>query len=456
MALWAGVLASFSAIIALVARGWPHNLVYFGGGAAAILLSFTGSVVTLPLYFCTTFGTEILVPGLPISLNRALALLLAFAGANEFLRGRTRIRITPALVLMVAFHVYILGAAFIKLPENGEMFIQPAFYLIIALIVACNAWRETWRVAVLWTLFVASILISGIGYLEFVVGGDITLHGIEPMPRGAIRINGIARDAIQFGFNASWGGFIGLYLMTRVRGAILPQLVAIGTAVTLLAAVLTLNRQVPFILAAMLVTFVFMCRWKFRRHLAVALVAGAIALTPVVGWKIIERIVEAQSHVGDPSFAIRYDKAMIGKQMIAENPLTGIGHNYFQYLYRQYRPIGETVLIQDDWTSYHTVDLGYLQLIVEYGIIGVTMWLALIAALFLMIRAARRGARASADEDMMNYTALLAGLMMQLLVSQFLQDTFGVVRTYILMGLILGTAVWLAQSRRPSAEVTPT
>ena len=52
--------------------------------------------------------------------------------------------------------------------------------------------------------------------------------------------------------------------------------------------------------------------------------------------------------------------------------------------------------------------------------------------------------------------ALLAGLMMQLLVSQFLQDTFGVVRTYILMGLILGTAVWLAQSRRPSAEVTPT
>jgi hypothetical protein len=321
IALWASVLAGFSAVIGIVARSWPQNLIYFGAGAGAILLSFAGSVVALPLYFCTTFGSEILPPGLPISLNRALALLLALAAGNEFLRGRSQLKVTPALLLMVLLHTYILTAAFIKLPENGEMFIQPAFYLIIALIVACNAWRESWRIAVLWMLFILSIAISGIGYLEFVVGGDITLHGIESMPRGAIRINGISRDAIQYGFNASWGGFIGLYLLTRVRGAILPQLVAAGTAVTLLAAVLTLNRQVPFILGAMLVTFVFMCRWKFRRHLAIALVAGAVALTPVVGWKIIERIFEAKSHVGDPSFAIRYDKAMIGGEMIVANPL---------------------------------------------------------------------------------------------------------------------------------------
>jgi hypothetical protein len=54
----------------------------------------------------------------------------------------------------------------------------------------------------------------------------------------------------------------------------------------------------------------------------------------------------------------------------------------------------------------------------------------------------------------MNYTALLAGLVVQLLVSQFLQDTFGVVRTYILMGLILGTAVWLVQNRKRTSEAT--
>lgn len=452
LAFWASVLAGFSLVMGIVARSWPHNLIYFGAGAAAILLSFAGSAFTLPLYFCTTFGTEILVPGLPVSLNRALALLLALAAGNEFLRGRSRIKVTPALVLMVLFHVYILAAAFIKLPENGEMFIQPAFYLVIALIVALNAWRESWRMSVLWTLFVSSIAICGIGYLEFVVGGDITLKGIEPMPRGAIRINGISRDAIQFGFNASWGGFIGLYLLTRVRGAILPQLVAVGTAVTLLAAVLTLNRQVPFILGAMLATFVFLCRWQYRRHLAVALIAGAAALTPVVGWKIFERIIQAQSHVGDPSFAIRYDKAMIGAEMIAANPLTGIGHNYFQYLYRDYRPIGKTVLIQDDWTSYHTVDLGYLQLVVEYGIIGAALWVVMILAFALMLRRARAFARRTGDGDMMNYTALLAGLVVQLLVSQFLQDTFGIVRTYILMGLILATAVWLAQHRAGIAE----
>ncbi len=442
VAYWAIVCAGLLLGIAALAFVRSDQLLLVGGGAAAVLLAFAGSRFILPLYFATAFGGEIKVPGLPVSLNRALALLLFASFAVEFALGRWRPRLSVALAILVAFHAYILGMALVKLPPGGTFFVQPAYYLVIAFAAAAASWREEWRATVLWSIAVVSAAHTLVGFAEFVLRQDIVLWGMRPFPRDDVRINGIARDAIQFGFNCCWGGFVSLWLLTRCRGIFDGALAASTCVVQLAAALLTLNRQIPVILGAMLVVFVALCRWEHRRKLALALVAGALVAAPLVGWKLSERFATATSAVRDASLGIRYDKAITGWRMLAEHPMTGIGHNYFQFVYREYRPIGETVIMQDDWTRTYTVDLGYVQILVEYGAIGAVLYVLLMASLGLGLWRARSLAEGAGDTAAMNFHALLAALLVQHLVSQFLQDTFGVTRTYLLMGWIIGLGAW--------------
>lgn len=441
-AYWALLCSGVLLGIAALAFIRPDMLLPVGGGALAVLLAFAGSRVILPIYFATTFGGEIKVPGLPVSLNRALALLLFASFAVEFARARWRLHPSPAMAILVAFHAYILGAAWVKLPEGGTLFVQPAFYLVIAFAAAAASWRPEWRTTVLWSFAIISTAHTLVGLAEFVLRQDIILWGMRSFTRDDVRINGIARDAIQFGFNCCWGSLVSLWLLTRCRGLLDGALAATTGIIQLAAGLLTLNRQIPFILAAMLLAFVLLCRWEHRRKLALALAAGALLAIPALGWKLSQRFATATSEVRDASLGIRYDKAITGWEMLRQNPWTGIGHNYFQYVYRQYRPIGETVIMQDDWTRNHTVDLGYVQVAVEYGIVGGAFYLALLLALGASLWLARSRAIRAQDTAALNFTALLAALLVQHLVSQFLQDTFGVVRTYLLMGWIIGLPAW--------------
>jgi len=297
----------------------------------------------------------------------------------------------------------------------------------------------------MWALGICSMCFALVGLAEFALGADLVLWGTVPLPRGELRINGIAPDAIAFGFMCLWGAAVGLYLATRAKGPLEGSVALSIVGVQLAAALLTLNRQIPVILAPMLVGFVVLCKWRHRRALALALLVSAAIAVPAVGAKIMERYSTATSSTRDSSFALRYDKTVTAWEMLKANPWTGIGHNYFQYLHGQYRPIGKTVLMQDDWTQHHTVDLGYVQIATEYGIVGSAIWLMLIFALCGRLWRARALACRDGDTEMVNFTALLATLMIQLLASQTLQDTFGIVRTYILMGLIMGTAAWSAK-----------
>lgn len=416
------------------------------GFAAALF----GTRVALPLYFATVFGEPANVPGIPISLNQAAAGFLILAFAIELFRRPWRAAPTLALVSMVLFHAYFVTMS-IVLHQPGTPFLyQPVFYLLLTIVMAGFGADDRWRSWMLWSFFLITIVGALLGFAELALRQDITFRGLRRF--GHLRINGLGADAIQFAFTMLWGGFIGLYLFLSSRGFL--RLMCLCGAVTLfLASLVTLNRQTPIILFAMLIVFAYLCRWRYRPLLFVGIFTVTALAVPLVGAKLAERWSTASSVTKDASLGVRYDKAITALEMVKAHPLVGVGHGNFRHLWPEYRPRGETVNLQDSWDTDIHVDLGYLQVLVEYGSIGLALYGVLVfgigAALWRGLRIAKR----IGDAELRNLFAMLCALFAQLCISMFIQDTFGIPRTNLLIGLIVASDL-LARRRLAEWERT--
>ena len=103
----------------------------------------------------------------------------------------------------------------------------------------------------------------------------------------------------------------------------------------------------------------------------------------------------------------------------------------------EWREVGTLYVIHTQKEHKHYVDLGYLQIVTETGIVGGALFVALMMATLWRWLAALRSA--AADEDTARYHVLLAVGMgfVQLALSMLLQDTFFTPHTYLLFGLML-------------------
>ncbi|MDX2175509.1 MAG: O-antigen ligase family protein [Candidatus Sumerlaeia bacterium] len=436
--------------LSLLRPDWVLPMIALPIGVGVMLL---GTAVTLPLYLLTTFGGEILLPGLPVSLNRLAAVFfLASALIELYLRGWHG-RITAPMVAFAAFHAYFLSMAVVKRPEGAALYYQPVLYFFLLLVLAGRFHERMRRRRLLQFTLGIAFAMGLVGLAEFALGLDFrTLPRYVTAWNGTPRINGMAKDSIQFGFINSYFALMGLYLLTTTVSKHL-RLVYSGIVLVLaVASVLTLNRQTPFILGGMVAVFIALCRWEHRRLLAGGVLATALLLAPVVGVKLLERFQRAQSVRLDASLAQRHDNLTIAIEMVKANPLTGIGHNYYDHFWKQYRPVGETFAIQDTWQERFYIDLGYVQMITEYGLAGVSLWLLFVASLAWTWFRAYRTAKALDDRESINLLAALAALVAQVAVTMLMQDTFGTIRTYLLIGVLLGVAETVRRLAREPLE----
>lgn len=429
---------------------WIVGFAVAGAVAALLAMLLGGTRVCYPLYFAGLVGTPLVLPGLPVSMNQGLAALLFGAFCADLIKHDIRLRWSFPLGVFLAFQLYYIPAAFALRPEGAEFPVQQIFYILLTLIPVLLYWQKgRLHFLVQAMVFLSFLVIVPPGLMEFVLGVDVTPGGIDGTTD---RINGLAKDSIQYSFTALWSMALALFLFVEARNPF--SKLTYGTIALSFAfvALATFNRQTIPILAGMIVAFLLLIQYRWRPVLIGVLVVAAAVVTPFVAAQVIERFATARSVLMDHSLTMRHDKFQIASEMIAAHPVTGIGHNHFRYKWRRYMPLGGRLYVMHESpVPEHHIDLGYLQIVTEYGVLGALIFLLLIMSSFIYwYRLYKRSLRFPRTWHT-NYLAAVAALFVQLLMSLTLQDTFTIPRTYILFGLLF-VALPIVEAERRRLE----
>ena len=430
-----GIALAFVYTMLLVLReDWNYLFPIVGALGALIVAFFCGTRLCLPLYFLTTFGTVLAFPGLPMTLNRAFALLFFLAWLLEAPRVFRKPPLMLPAIFFLLFQVYYLTLALVFKPPDASFPIESLFYLLITFAIAYHYANGPWMRWLFGSVVVVSLLMAALpAGLELFLGRDITLKGVGgPLAR----INGLSTNAIIFAFCALFAiPFAGALALSARQ---LPARLFFGAAagVLVLVALLTFNRQTPIVFLGMYVTFIFFVRVPNRTWLIVPLIVGGLAIGPSIGGKIMDRIGETANVRRDYSFAHRYDKIMVATRIVAENPWLGIGHNYYKDRWSDYVRPGEMRLLHYMKGSPQFIDLGYLQILTEYGIVGLGLFLLVMGGSIVLLLKYHRVSRALPDPWWTNVFAALAALTAQQLLSLLVMDSFVTPRTYLYYGVL--------------------
>jgi hypothetical protein len=298
---------------------------------------------------------------------------------------------------------------------------------------------------------VVAIVIPGL--LELVLRKNITLAGIGGDLQ---RVNGLSQNAIIYGFTAVWAVPLGTVLALEARSGFGRALAFCCVAALALMAVATLNRQTPIILAFVLLAFVLLTRSAYRMTMLGGMLAVGLLAAPLVGAKVVERFSTASDFRKDPSLAVRRDKALIAREMLRSHLWTGIGHNHFQVLFKRYRPKGELFILPYVLDRKHFIDLGVVQIVTEYGVIGATIVLLLFLASIAMFWRYYRHSRHFPETWWTNVMAGIGALFVQLFMSLLIQDTLVSPRTYMLYGIFFATCMGIELRRQALAREAQT
>ncbi len=424
------------------------------GLAGFIALILTGPRFTFPLYFASWFGTGITLPGLPLSLNRVLAIAFVISWLISLYRKRVRLPNIAPVYLLALITIYAVVGGLLMKAHYAEPSINQLMYLLVGY-AAASTYRERPHFSrLLWIMLAITCLINSVGLFEFIFRRDFFAgFSDNTLYEDNLRINGVAKNAIQFAFTSTWvlPWALLLHIESKTKAGKAWSLAGMLFLITL--CLMTFNRQTPIILAAMFSMGLFLVRYKHRAVLLGVMCAIALAISPLVITKIATRVMNIGGE-GRPdiSLSVRVDKVVVAKDMISDYPWFGIGLNNFKDRWKSYTPPGELYRIHYDTDVTHYVDLGYLELLVETGIVGCILFIMLAISTFFVWQ---RGFHHASRLDDTFYRNAFAALFMgyvQLGLSMFLQDTFFIPRTYLLFGFLFAVIMMARVAARTNVQ----
>ena len=444
--LFAGYLA-FSGIMLLLYPDLGPKLVIAACGGFTLM--WLGPRVTFPLYFATWFSTALPVPGLPVSLNRALAAAMLASWLAHCIRFPLRVPRFPGAWLLMVMTLYAVTLNILMKDTTSPASIQQVVYFIMGLLVFSVYKTKEDYLQLARVLVMITAVITSVGIVEFILRRELFAFLSETRITATnIRINGISKNAIQYAFNATWALPLALvwHIQARTR---LSSLLTLGLVIYLLTAcLLTFNRQTPIILGAMIFVGLMLVRYKYRIRLLAVFLLITAAITPFVVGKILERYNNIGESRPDVSIAVRADKFRVAREILRDHWVLGIGLNNFKDYWFEYKPRGELYQIHTDPEHEYYIDLGYMQLLTETGIVGLLAFVALMVISAGTWFVAWWRSLKIPDPLVTNILAALAMNFTQLLISNLIQDTFYTPHTYLLFFLFFAALVIAKQEGR--------
>ncbi len=456
--LLGGGIFTLYLIYFILARNFNFAFIMVGGVFAFLVAFLGGTRFCFPLYYATTFGAAIYLPGLPVSLNKGLAALLFLAGAFDLIRYR---KIFPAgmdLKVFLINIVYITLAASILKPEAGFYPVQLLFYMFPFFLICMLYWRLEW----LFNLFRSFLLVTVFvvifpGILEFLSGMNYSIGaGFRP---GNGRPDGLAKDAIVYSFTAMWMIPMALFFFS-IENKWAKRCYYGGVAFFLVfVSLITLNRQTPIIMAGMFATQLLLLRHRHKALLMAGAASVSVLAAPLVFKKLADRFSTATNIMMDHSLMFRRDKIVIASEMWKEHWLFGVGHNHFHVIWRDFKPKNNLLYLYYDNRA-HFVDAGYIQIFTEYGLIGSLLFVLLV---FVTSHSFVRAYRLSLRLKSALYTNLLAAeaaMFAQFFIANIISDVFMRPRTIFLFAVFFATTTlvtraWFEQQAEEASPAQP-
>lgn len=420
-------------------------------GIATVWLG--GTRVCLPLYLALAFGEALPLPGAPgsVSVNQCLALAVLAAFVVDLLRYGGAVRFRLAQNILIVFGIYVVVAAVILKPEKTEYPIQQAYYMFLAVVIAALCWRQRWMNALLGGIVVLGMLLLVVpGYAEFVTGKDFHLNG---RVTESFRISGFAKDSIIFAGVCVWLLFFAMYLAFSAR--MVHSRVFFAMCVPLIAVVplLTFNRQTPIVIALCTAVMLVFMRSRHKWKMAAVMVVAGAAAAPFFIGRVLERFSKAKSVMMDYSLIERHDKLNMAWEMFHSHRIFGVGSGAYKHLWPEYIPKGNMYLLHDYPRNRELyIDMGYMQILTEYGIVGALLVLAFFIASFVLFVRAYRMSRRLEDTSYSNLLAMCAALFAQLLISLFVRDAFLTPQSFVVFGIFFAACTGV--ERAVAAQVT--
>lgn len=355
--------------------------------------------------------------------------------------SRDILTVVPALIWTLAF--FLVWVVFSLLWAEdvavaGETFTRYALNFVLFPIVFA-AIRTTRHVVWLFSVFVAGVLLSGvIGLVMSGAFGEeadrLSGAGINPNQLGALlAVGAVLAASLAFGGVSSFG----------------PRFLALCSALLCIAlAVMTGSRGALLGLVAALLVAPFVAGRGRRFGALIAVVAAILATAVYINTVAPEQVRDRLTH-GNSSGSGRVDLWTVGLRMVNDKPVTGVGAGNFpvssvHYLL-QPGSIARDEYIIDNPKVTHNV---YLQVLAELGVIGLGLFLTIIAmCLICAIRAARRFARAGERKLDLLARGLVIGLT-ALVVTDFFSSEVYSKQLYLL--LATGPALFAIAGRSPA------
>lgn len=446
--LWQVAVPAFAALVGIVAGVSPTLGIAAALGAAYASIVLTDIAVGVALFVALAF-LESISAASGLSLAKAAGGLLALSWAALVAtrggRGRQLARDHPvatgAIVVLGAW--VAMSAAWAEIPAAAFDAASRWILNLLLLPIVYVAVREPRHVRWVFTLFILGALLSaGIG-----------ITGASSGASGADRLGGSGVNANELGELLIVSVVLATTLgVSRSLAPPLRVLAFVASGLSLLALLATVSRGAMVGLAVALLLTPLLIGSR-RRLLSVGLVVLAVGgavtyLVAIAPTADLQRITQS-----DGSGTGRVDIWKVGWRMVEDNPVAGVGAgNYANSTVHYLFDAGElerSDFIVDDPKPTHNV---YLQALAELGVVGLALFLSILAfSLRSLLRAAWAFRRAG-DRTMEVLSRGLLIALCGLLASAFFSTAIYSKQLWLLLGVSVALSAMAAERRPLSAR----
>lgn len=436
-----------AALFLLLAVGVVALIRYFGLLGLYLIVPAIGGVALVLAHPLTAFslylGSLLLrdpsIPGMPLALNQALALVFFASAAWHWARGQSlRLPGKPLLLLGVLAALFTVSGLLALDPERGPLHARyVVIYFAMAVALASVLRSDRAVMALAWVVVGVTLVSTGIGIVEAVQKNIFGAFGGRWTD--AVRVRGTAPNAIVFAWAQIFGSVFAFFLYAVHRSEAARWTALVAGMAALGIALFTFNRQTILLIGLIVPLMAFMFRYRNRATLLGILgIAGSVAAVTILPL-LIERLLTVRNLTADFSYLTRRDSWLVGWQMIEAHPWFGVGLGAFPGVWKEFIPPDYSTFnlhyMPRNFLQYP--DLGYFQILCEVGAVGLAAYVAFQVWVGRRLWVLRREAARTGDSFAHSYLTLAWVLFIMVVLTTATQDTFLYVRVWILYALVL-------------------